>query len=250
MKQIFLTPLLALLMLLSISASTIPAHAGIFDDSEARQAILDLRSRLTTLNEQLATKADKPVILEQINQMGALREEIAKLRGQVELLSNEISESQRRQKDFYADLDNRLRKLEPQKVVVDGKEAQIEQGEQKSYDAAVAAFQSGDYAGAAKALQVFIRTYPHSAYVPNALYSVGIVYYVQKNYKNAIASFQSLITAHAGNANAPDAMLNMASCYSEQKDNVSAKKILQKLRAEYPDSSAAKTALDRLNALK
>jgi len=241
-------PSFILLTALSIGMSTIPAHAGIFDDSEARKAILDLRTRVTALSEQLATKVDKPVILEQINQMDTLREEIAKLRGQVELLSNEVSDNQRRQKDFYADLDSRLRKLEPQKVVVDGKEAQIDQNEQKSYDAAVAAFQSGDYAGAVKALQAFIRAYPHSAYIPNVLYSVGIVYYAQKNYKSAIASFQALVTGHSGNAKAPDAMLNIASCYSEQKDNASAKKMLQRLRTEYPDSTAAKTALDRLNA--
>lgn len=246
MKHFFLIPLTVLF----ISMSAIPAYAGIFDDSEARKAILDLRARLTALSEQLATKADKPVILEQINQMDALREEIAKLRGQVELLSNEVNDNQRRQKDFYTDLDNRLRKLEPQKVVVDGKEAQVDQSEQKSYDTAVAAFQSGDYAGAANALQTFIRTYPHSAHIPNARYSLGIAYYAQKNYKSAIASFQALIKAHPDNAKAPDAMLNIASCYSEQKDNVSAKRMLQRLRTEYPDSAAAKTAIDRLNALK
>lgn len=246
MKRLLFT----LCVVVSTSMWLVPAHAGLFDDAEARKAILDLRTRLTALSDQLATKADKPVILQQVNQIDALREEIAKLRGQVELLSNEVNDSQRRQKDFYADLDNRLRKFEPQKIQVDGKEAQVDPNEQKSYDTAVAAFQSGDYVAAANALQTFIRTYPHSAYVPNAQYSVGIVYYAQKNYKNAIASFQALIRKHPDNAKAPDAMLNMASCYSEQRDNASAKKMLQRLRTEYPDSTAAKTAIDRLSAMK
>ena len=45
-------------------------------------------------------------------------------------------------------------------------------------------------------------------------------------------------------------MLTIASCYSEQKDKVNARKVLQNLRNQYPDSNAAKTAVDRLNALK
>jgi tol-pal system protein YbgF len=227
-----------------------PAHAGLFDDDEARKAILDLRRKVDAINEQLNAKTDKKVILDQLNQLGTLQEDIAKIRGQVEVLTNDVSELQRQQKEFYADLDNRLSKLEPKKVQVDGKEAQVEQSEQKTYDAAVVKFQSGDYAGAAYALQTFIKTYPHSPYVPNAQYSLGIAYYAQKNYKNAIATFSALIKAHPDNAKAPDAMLNIASCYTEQKDNANAKKMLQRLRTEYPDSAAAKTAIDRLTVLK
>lgn len=227
-----------------------PAHAGLFDDDEARRAILDLRKKVDAINDQLGAKTDKTVILDQVKQLDSVQGEIAKLRGQVEVLSNEVTDMQQRQKTFYADLDNRLRKLEPQKVVVDGKDAQVEHSEQKDYDAAVAKLQSGDYGGAANALNAFIRTYPRSAYVPNAQYSLGITYYAQKEYRKAIATFQSLIKAYPDNPKVPEAMLNIASCYTEQKDNASAKKMLQSLRAKYPDSVAAQTANDRLNALK
>lgn len=224
-------------------ACVAPAHAGLFDDEEARKAISGLNAKFT---DQLANKADKTVILDQINQIDAMRDEIARLRGQIEVLSNDLSESQRRQKEFYADLDNRLRKLEPKQVVVDGKESQVEQSEQKSFDNAIAVFQSGDYKGAAHALTAFIKTYSQSAYVPNALYSLGIAYYAQKDYKNAIGTFHSMVKSYPDNSKAPDAMLNIASCYAEQKDKVAARKILLSLRDQYPDSSAAKTANDRL----
>lgn len=240
--------LLILLSVLSTSILATPAYAGLFDDDEARQAVIALRSKLDSVSDQLTAKADKTVILEQMNQLDSLRQEMAKLRGQVEVLANEVSDDQRRQKDFYADLDNRLRKLEPQKVMVDGEQAQVDPSEQKNYDTAIAVFQSGDYVGAANALTTFIRTYGRSAYIPNAKYSLGIAYYAQRNYKSAISAFQSLIKTYPDNPKAPDAMLTIASCYSEQKDKASAKKVLQNLRMQYPDSTAAKTALDRLKA--
>jgi len=250
MKRFFLI----LVTVLSTSVFISPAHAGLFDDDEARKAISDLNTKLDALNskvdDQFATKADKTVILDQLNQIDSLRQEIAKLRGQLEVLSNDVSDNERRQKDFYVDLDNRLRKLEPQKVVLDGREAQVDQNEQKSYDTALAVFQSGDYAGAANALNSFLQVYPHSVYVPNAQYSLGIAYYAQKDYKNAVATFQALVKASPDSPKAPDAMLNIASCYSEQKDRALAKKWLVNLRTLYPDSAAAKTASDRLSSLK
>jgi len=173
----FFSPLPILFAVLSAGLMATPAHAGLFDDDEARKAISSLSAKLDALSgkvdDQLVAKADKTVVLDQLNQLESLRQEIAKLRGQVEVLSNDVSDNARRQKDFYVDLDNRLRKLEPQKVVVDGKEAQIDQNEQKSYDTALAVFQAGDYSGAANALNTFIQMYGRSIYVPNAQYSLG-----------------------------------------------------------------------------
>lgn len=250
MKRLFLI----LITVLSTSVLFSPAYAGLFDDDEARKAISDLSTRLNALNskvdDQLANKADKTALLDQLNQIDSLRQEIAKLRGQLEVLSNDVNDNQRRQKDFYVDLDNRLRKLEPQKVVVDGKEEQVDQSEQKSYETALAIFQSGDYPGAANALNTFLQTHNRSIYVPSAQYSLGIAYYAQKDYKNAINTFQVLLKSFPDSPKAPDAMLNIASCYSEQKDKALAKKWLTNLRTLYPDSAAAKTAADRLNALK
>ncbi len=242
------------LILLASFTLTTAAYAGLFDDEEARKAISDISAKLNALtskvDSQLVLKADKTALLEQLNQFDSVRQEIATVRGQVEVLANSVDENSRRQKEFYVDLDNRLRKLEPQKVVVDGKETQIDQNEQKSYDTAIVVFQSGDYSGAANALNSFVQMYPRSIYLANAQYSLGIAYYAQKDYKSAIVTFGSLIKAYPESPKAPDAMLNIASCYSEQKDKPQAKKTLLALRAQYPDSVAAKTAADRLAALK
>ncbi len=230
------------------------AHAGLLDDDEARKAILDLRAKVDNLsrdlNTRIDTKADKTASLEIVNQNEQILQEISKLRGQLEVLGNEIETAQKRQKDFYADLDGRLRKLEPQQMTIDGREAEVDPGEQKSYDAAMTLFKSGDYKNAAAALTEFVRRYPQSGYAAIAQYWLGNAYYAQRDYKNAIAAQQIVATTYKDSTKAPDAMLNIASSYTELKDKKAAKKALQDLVKQFPDSSAAQAAKDRLAALK
>jgi TolA-binding protein len=135
--------------LAAFSFAPLQAHAGLFDDDEARKAILEIRSKMDTLSRDIGTrldsKSDKTSAIDLLNQNEQLRQEIAKLRGKVEVLTNELANTQQRQKDFYVDLDNRLRALEPQKVTVDGKETTVEQEELKIYNTALAQFKGGEY---------------------------------------------------------------------------------------------------------
>ena len=230
------------------------AGAGILDDDEARKAILDLRSKVEALsrdmNARLDTKSDKSAALDLVNQHEQTMQEIARLRGQIEVLANEVSNSQKRQKDFYADLDARIAKLEPRRVNIDGKEAEVDAGEQKSYQAAMALYTAGDFKGASTALAEFVRRFPDSSYASSAQYSLGNAYYAQRDYKNAIAAQENLTANYKDSPRAPDAMLTIASSYIELKDKKNAKKTLQQVVAKYPGSSAALAAKDRLAALK
>ncbi len=225
-------------------------HAGLLEDDEARKAILDLRAKVDQIHQelrgQIATKSDKTGALELVNQIEQLRAEVAKLRGQLEVLVNELSSTQQRQKDFYVDLDNRLRKLEPKKVTVDGREAQVDPSEQKSYDAALAIFKNGDYRNAASGFADFLRRYPESAYAAAAQYGLGTAYYALRDCKNAIEAHRALIKAYPDNPKAPDAMLNVAICHLELKEKAQSKKVMEALIQQYPDSSAAQTARERL----
>jgi tol-pal system protein YbgF len=185
-----------------------------------------------------------------ISQNEQMKQEIAKLRGQVEVLMNELANAQQRQKDFYIDLDARLRKVEPQKVNVDGKEAIVEQDEQRSYDAALTLFKAGDYKNAGSSFADFLRRYPDSGYAAAAQYWLGNTYFAQRDYRNAIAAQQTVIKNYPESAKASDAMLNMASCYTELKEKPAARKTLEALIAQYPTTAAAQTAKERLATLK
>ncbi len=230
------------------------AQAGILSDDEARKAILDLRAKVETLsrelNSRIDTKSDKTAALEMVNRNEEMMAEIAKLRGQLEVLGNEISNAQKRQKDFYTDLDARIRKLEPRQVTIDGQEAAVAPDEQTTYEAAMATFKSGDYKTAATQLAEFVRRYPASSYASSAQYWLGSAYYAQRDCKKAIAAQQVVAATYATSAKAPDAMLNIGTCYAELKDKKSATKAFKDLIAKYPDSAAAQAARDQLPALK
>src|SRR5262245_30101881 len=111
--------LLAACAALGLAAS---AHAGIFDDDEARKAILDLRQRMEALKQDNlkrdadARKAQDDIeqlrrsMLDLQNQLDAAKADVARLRGQNEQLARDVADMQRRQKDLAQGVDERLRK--------------------------------------------------------------------------------------------------------------------------------------------
>jgi tol-pal system protein YbgF len=231
------------------------AHAGVFDDDEARKAILDLRTKLEASHRELGARLDKLESAQQgqleiANQMENLRQDLAKLRGQIELLTNAIATQEKRQRDFYTDLDARVRKLEPQQVTVDGKSASVDQSETRAYEAALNQFKGNDFKGAIASFDLFMRGYPDSAYAAAAQYWIGASYYAQRDYRGAIANQQQLLKNWPDSPRAPDAMLNIASCQIDMGDKKTARKTLEQVIASYPDSQAAGVAKERLTTLR
>jgi tol-pal system protein YbgF len=108
-------PLAVVAVLLGVNA----AHAAIFDDDEARRRIEATNQRVAQLQRQLE---DRLAVLEQQAKSGGLADlgtqvqllqsDLAKLRGQIEVITYELEQSQKRQRDLYVDLDSRLRKIE------------------------------------------------------------------------------------------------------------------------------------------
>ncbi len=97
------------------AALSFNAAAGLFDDDEARKDIKALRAQHaeTEIRIQKLDESIKNIgILQLLNQIEQLNAELARLRGQVEVLTNQNEQLAKRQKDFYLDIDTRLRKLE------------------------------------------------------------------------------------------------------------------------------------------
>lgn len=248
------------------------AHAGLFDDEEARKAILELRVKvdqhrqtqdaLNAQNAEAKRQQDKALqeanennatlrrsLLDLQNQIEALRADVARMRGQEEQMAREISELQRRQKDLAQGVDERVRRFEPMKVQLDGREFMAEPAEKRDFDNAFAQFRKPDYAAASSAFADFIRRYPQSGYVPSSLFWLGNAQYANKDYREAIANFRSLIGAAPDHPKSPEAALAMANSQIELKDNRAARKTLEDLMKAYPQSEAAGAAKDRLARL-
>ena len=232
------------------------AHAqGLFDDNEARRRIDLLKQQVEALDQKVQSAADRNAVLELSRQIDALRSDLASMRGQIEVLSNQVETAAKRQTELYQDIDTRLLKLEksPQAGGPGDKgaapEAQAAPEEAKAYQAALDQFKLGNYALAVAAMQGFLVTYPNSPLAPNAQYWVGMAYSGQRDYKSSIAAQRKLLLTWPDSAKAPDAMLSIASAQETVGDRRSAQKTLEELIAKYPTSSAAASAKQRLAAI-
>lgn len=231
----------ALVASLVLSAS---GHAALFEDDEARRAILDLRQRVERQGEEI--QQFQRSLLEQQNQFEALRAEIARLRGEKE----ELSQALRRAQELSQGVDDRLKKFEPTTVKVDGVEFVADPAETKAYEDALAIFRKGEFAAAGSAFNEFLKRNPRTGYTVPSLFWLGNAQYANREYSAAIKNFNTLLSKAPNHARAPDAMLSVANCQLELKDIKAAKKTLGDVIKIYPHTEAAAAANERLAKLK
>lgn len=220
------------------------AQAGLFEDDEARRAILELRERVERQGEEIQNF--QRGLLEQQNQFEALRAETARLRGEKEELSQEL----RRAQELSQGVDDRLKKFEPATVKVDGVEFTADPSETKAYEDALAIFRKGEFSAASTAFNDFIKRNPKSGYVVPSLFWLGNAQYANRGYTSAINNFNTLLNKAPNHMRAPESMLSVANCQLELKDIKAAKKTLGDVIKIYPHTEAAAAANERLAKLK
>jgi tol-pal system protein YbgF len=211
---------------------------ALFDDDEARRAILDLRKTVATTQLELQGQIDK------------LKSENAELRGKIENLEKQGEEINSSQKTYYQDLDNRMGSFEPRSISIEGVSGIVQPAEKKAYDDALKAFQAGNLKRAEDSFSAFANKYPKSPYLPLALFWGGNSKYANKDYKGAIAQLQSLIARYPNHPRIPAAMLTLGNCQLETGNKAAAKKIFSDILAKYPDSDAAQQAQSLISATK
>ncbi len=239
-----------------------PAAHALFSDDEARRAILDLRSQVAALqagmsalqkqNEQLGQQLQQAnrAQLDLVNQIEVLRRDDAGLRGNLEVLQKDLADTQRRQRDLYAAFDMRLKKHEPQKISVDGREAEVGQDELRQYNAAMEYFRGSKFPEAALAFGNFLRQFPKSAYAPIAQFWQGSAYYAARDFKAALQLLQDFVREYPEHARAADALFNAGNSQVELNDKKNARLSFQELIKRYPNTAAAQNARERLAGLK
>lgn len=231
------------------------AHAALFDDDEARRAILDLRQRLDQTNTAVKGLGEENTqlrrsLLDFQAQIDTLKAEMSQNRGGMERLARDVSDVQLRQKDVQSGLDERLRRFEPVKVTVDGREFLAEPAEKRDFDAAMEIFRKGDFVAAQSALGQFVLHQAKSGYLPSALFWLGNAQYANKAYKESLVNFQQMLNVAPTHARAPEALLAISNVQIELKDLKAARKTLDDLVKAYPSSETAATARDRLARLR
>ena len=240
-------------LLLSVSA-----HAGLFDDEEARKQVLQLRTQLADTQRsldarigELEAQAKNRSIIDLFNQVETLRTEFARLRGQTELLQNEMENTQKRQRDLYVDLDGRLRKVEAQQAEQAARAvaAAVATPPVTSMPPGAVAPSAGVPSGAADASRVMPSTAviaPPSAIDPVAeqrAYDQGLEHFRAGRFAEAVTAFQLFTRGFPRSTLVPSAQYWIGNSLYATRDFRGAITTQRQLIAQYPDSAKASDAL-------
>ncbi len=194
-------------------------------------------------------------------QVDELQRQVAELQGRVEQTEYAQQGGTDRQRALYADLDDRLQSLETafreRPAAPDSGDGGSAGGvlpvpggsDQENYQAAFGLLRDQRYEDAASAFTAFLAAFPDSGLGDNAQYWLAETYYVTGQYSTALGEFEAVIDAHPRSMKVPDALLKIGFCQYELEEWADARLTLGRVRGEFPDSSAARLADQRLERM-
>ena len=234
------------------------AHAGLFDDEEARKQILALRNQIAetqrTLDQrvgELEAQARNRSIIDLFNQVETLKAEFARLRGQIELLQNELETTQKRQRDLYVDLDGRMRKMEAQ-IAEQDRAAAAAKAQLPAVLPGTSVPPSTPPGTAPIVTQPSVdaaRTAPPAPVVvvdpvaEQRAYDQGLDLFRGARYGDAVAAFQGFVRTYPRSTLVPSAQYWIGNSLYALKDHRGAISAQRQLLSQHPESAKAPDAL-------
>lgn len=241
--------------------SVLAGCASTSDLDETRQQIAEVNRQAQDRLGKIETKLSNEKLLDLVSQLEAIKAELAKLRGETEVLNYNVQTTQKRQNDLYNDLDSRLAKFEGGSAArpaattggASGAVGQVAPETQNSngaeFEKALGVLRLRDFPRAIEALQRFLSANPGSAQVPDAEYWLGVAHTAQRQYDAAIDTHRRFVDKYPDHPKAPDALRNIANCQRDLGQKDIAKATLRRLIKLYPKSVAAQRAKDEIKRL-
>lgn len=227
-----------------VLACALPAQAGLFSDDATRAQVATLRTQLDETTSRLESLTQNQVGFS--NQLETIKADIAKLRGQIEVLVYDLDATQKRQRDFYIDLDNRLRKIESPQPAADATDEPADKDNATAmnyYEAALVALKSSDFKSAVAGFEAYIKgATVDSPQQAGAHFFAAYCYGRLKQPAKAEALYRRLVENWPADEHAPDAMLAQAESLEAMGQRKEANTVLADLVAKYPATDAAKQA--------
>lgn len=255
------------------------------DEDPVQIRMNDLDGRIQKIERIVSNQS----LVELSQRLEALEADARRLRGELDIASNETGGTRKAQRDLYADLDKRLAALEGARgygagelatlppgaasgragelvygpsqssnaapgagAALSGSAASVAAGgaaEQRAYDSAFEALKGGQYPSAITQFGQFLGAYPRSALAENAQYWLGEAHYVTRNYGEAVTAFERVGEQWPGSRKAADALLKLGFSQYELKQFDQARQTLSEVVTRFPGSDAARLAQERLQRL-
>lgn len=244
-----------------------PVIAGQIEDVMVRMT--ELSNLVQTQNERLArleSQMQNQGLLGLLNQVEALKADVARLRGGQEEQAYRLENADKRVKDLFLDLDERTKELESRPIAspVDAIRLQTSQSlvvaplapkaesdsEASSYEVAHGLIKAGKYKEAILAFQQFVSQYPTGTLAANALYWIGISQVTGlSDFKAAAESYQRLLKDYPASPKVPDTLLSLARAQIQLDEKDQARETLNRLLSKHATSKAAENGKKLLATL-
>ena len=249
------TSLLLLVPLLALGGCELMQPQG---EDPVLAKLNELERRLASI-ERVVQNQGLVNLTQQVSTMERRDDE---LQGRVEELQHNADTTAERQRQLYADLDARIQELEASvqarnsRSVLEGGtltpgELPVPGGSDRdNYQAAFELLKEQRYQDAGMAFQEFLETFPESELADNAQYWLAESHYVTQKFERALQEFGVVIADFPRSRKVPDALLKMGYCNYELKRWEEARASLRRVQAEYPETTAARLAGQRLQRME
>ena len=254
-----------MLMNMSRSLSAI-ASLGLLSGCTLLQPVVDdpVLTKLDELERRMQAVervVQNESLVKLTQQVGALERRNDELQGRLETLEHGSETTADRQRQLYADLDARIQDIETalraRKSVGVMEGGTLSPGQlplpggsdRDNYQAAFELLKEQRYEPAAMAFKQFLVAYPDSELADNAQYWLAESYYVTQKFDEALAAFELVITTFPRSRKVPDALLKMGYCNYEIKAFALARDALVRVQSDYPETTAARLAGQRLSRM-
>jgi len=241
--------ILAAWLLVALAGAAGAQESGTPPGSPPQVQRAGLEQRVGNLEAQLQTQG----LIGLLNQLQALKTEVARLRGMMEEQAHLARQLEQRQKTLYADLDERLKRLDEG---LGGQEEQLQRLAEQvdGLRASVKAGLSAPEARAIPAESVRLQparslgavTEPALAPLPEDVtqaYDAALNQFKAGDYPGAVLAFQAFYGQHTGSSLAPNALYWMGLAYAVQGEYIKAAAAYEKLIAEHAASTKVPDAL-------
>ncbi|MCK4709928.1 MAG: tol-pal system protein YbgF [Gammaproteobacteria bacterium] len=223
----------------------------------------------------LEKKMGSNVIYELLETLNQIKIEISELREIAEQQEHQMNLLTKRQRSLYQDVDRRMLELEAGSSSsykaapvnnttnsgytssgISANTASNSEGaaddpaqEQAAYTRSFNLLKEGNYSQAITAFRAFLKTYGSGKYADNAQYWLGEANYATRDYKTALVEFQKILTEYQDSPKRKDAELKIGFTYYELKDWAASRRALESVVAQFPGTTNARTATQRLDRL-
>ena len=240
---------------------------------ETKKAQADLLLRLENLQTEVRTLGTgveeyKELLKKTPKEMDRLKENIALRTKALEDKENILDDKDKNLEERMKGIEERLKGLEGKIGQLSAKQSEIETSlraketsvEGKGvgvstrtgdlYKDAYETYQRGDYEGARRKFEAFLKQYPNTELSDNAQFWIGETYYAKKDYEKAILEYEKAIAKYPEGDKIPAALLKQALAFLELGDKTNGRNLLKRVIERYPQSEQADMAKKRLEAVK